>query len=153
MDILGVDIGGVIISRAEEGSDTSFFGDRPLETPAVEGALEALAALRARFGENIHLVSKAGHLTQAKTRAWLAHRRFVEITGIGEARWNFCRTREDKAPICAALGVTHFVDDRLDVLGFLSGVSRRYLFAPEGAQHPPDVTLVRSWTEIAADLL
>jgi hypothetical protein len=47
--VLGVDIGGVIVDRVAENSDTSFFGDRPMETPAVEGAFDALAQLVATF--------------------------------------------------------------------------------------------------------
>ena len=40
--VLGLDVGGVIIDRASEDSDTSFFGDRPMETPAVSDAVEVL---------------------------------------------------------------------------------------------------------------
>ena len=44
---LGVDVGGVLIDRVAEGSDTSFFGDRPLETPAVPDAVGTIARLAA----------------------------------------------------------------------------------------------------------
>jgi hypothetical protein len=158
-DILGVDIGGVLISKAGDGTDTSFFTDRFLETPMVADAFETLARLsRERFSADIHLVSKCGPRTQAKTILWLAHRRFEEITGIPPGRVHFCRERRDKAPICARLGVTHFIDDRLDVLGHLTSVSRRYLFMPENEEkerraHDLGAVVMRSWAEIAADLL
>ena len=58
-EILGVDIGGVIIERKPEGDDTSFFGARYLETPEVEGAIDAVAQLaEGRFAGRVHLVSK-----------------------------------------------------------------------------------------------
>jgi hypothetical protein len=159
-DILGVDIGGVLIDRIVDNADTSFFSDRFLETPPVPDAFETLARLsRARFGESIHLVSRCGPRTEEKTKLWLADRRFAEITGIPPERVHFCRARQDKAPICARLGVTHFVDDRLEVLGYLTRVRRRYLFRPneaEMAKHArqlPDVLVVQSWPAIATDLL
>ena len=159
-EILGVDIGGVLIDRVADGTDTSFFSQRYLETPAVAESFATLALLRAgRFGAAIHLVSKCGPTVEAKTRRWLAHHRFAEIAGVPEAHLHFCRERPDKAPICARLGVTHFVDDRLDVLEYLKTVGRRYLFQPRdkdrarAVREKTDVVVVGSWAEIARDLL
>ena len=159
-EILGVDIGGVLIDRVADGTDTSFFSQRYLETPAVADGFATLARLRdGRFGAAIHLVSKCGPGVEAKTRRWLAHHRFAEITGIPETRLHFCRERPDKAPICAKLGVTHFVDDRLDVLDHLKTVGRRYLFQPRdkdrarAAREKADVAVVDTWADIARDLL
>src|SRR4051812_32492033 len=101
--ILGVDVGGVIIDRVADGTDTSFFGANYLSTPAVEGAFEAIRELVTRF-ERAYVVSKCGANTERKTREWLAHHRFHEVTGIGPDDLRFCRQRKDKAPICAALG-------------------------------------------------
>ena len=159
-EVLGVDVGGVLISKAHDGTDTSFFSDQFLETPMVTDAFATLARLsQERFRDDIHLVSKCGPRTQAKTKLWLAHRRFEEITGIPLAQVHFCRERRDKAPICKRLGVSHFIDDRLEVLGYLTTVSQRYLFMPDEqetqrhARHLAGVRVVRSWAEIAADLL
>lgn len=33
--VLGVDVGGVLGARVAEDSDKSFFGSRPMDTPAV----------------------------------------------------------------------------------------------------------------------
>lgn len=60
-NILGVDIGGVIIDRINNGTDTSFFTENYLQTTAVPGVFDALQQLMNRkFGENIYLVSKCG---------------------------------------------------------------------------------------------
>jgi 5'(3')-deoxyribonucleotidase len=151
---LGVDIGRVIISG--DGPDTSFIGgtdEEALRAPAIEGAFEALARLRARFAGRVWLVSKCGKRIEARTRTWLAHHRFFEVTGLDPQHLLFCRTRPEKAPICARLGVTCFVDDRLDVLASMEGIARtRLLF---GANHSPDprVTAVRDWSEVEAAIL
>lgn len=54
----------------------------------------------------------------------------------------FCRERPQKAPICAELGITHFIDDRADVLEPMCGiVANRFLFGPQRA---PAVASTRS---------
>ncbi|MFD0787527.1 hypothetical protein ACFQZ8_26800, partial [Micromonospora azadirachtae] len=138
---LGVDIGGVIIEPADDDADTSFFGDHYLRTPQVVGAVDALAALaggsRAALADGfdeVHLVSKCGEATQRRTLEWLAHHDFHGRTGIPVQRVHFCRTRPAKAPIARRLGLTHFVDDRLEVLGYLDSVPHRFLFRPRPAE-------------------
>jgi hypothetical protein len=157
LPVLGVDIGGVLIDRPGEDGDTSFFGDRPMETPAVPGAVEALGRLAAGpFASRVHLISKAGPKVSERTTAWLAHHGFAEATGIGPDRVHFVRRREDKAPVCRRLGVTHFVDDRLSVLTHLESVPYRYLFtgglgdhpAPDPRRVPPWARLVENWDEL-----
>jgi hypothetical protein len=159
--VLGVDVGGVIVTLAGRDEDTSFFGTRPLETPAVAGVFEALAALCTQpFGGRVHVVSKAGPKVAANTRAWLAHHRFFERTGVAAANLHFVRERRDKAPVCERLQVTHFVDDRLDVLGHLTTVDHRYLFVGGSAgdatgdaaasEVPEWVTVADAWSKLVA---
>ena len=160
MDVLGVDIGGVIIDNANDGTDTSFFSGNYLKTTAVPGAVEALGRLvRECFHGSVFLVSKCRERTEMKTREWLLSQRFYEETGISPEHVRFCRTREGKAPICRELGVTHFVDDRLEVLSYLTTVPHRFLFRgrPKESQkfveHLENVTQVRTWREITEALL
>lgn len=150
LPVLGVDVGGVLIDRVGEDSDTSFFGDRPMETPAVPGAIEALARLAAgTFEGRVHLISKAGPKISERTRQWLVHTGFAEATGIASDHLHFVRNREDKAPVCQRLGVTHFVDDRLSVLHHLTSVQHRYLFTGGlGRQPAPNPATVPTWAEI-----
>jgi hypothetical protein len=146
----------VIVALAAGDEDTSFFGSRPLETPATAGAFEQLAILTAGpFAGRVHLVSKAGPKVASNTRAWLAHHRFFERTGIAATNLHFVRQRRDKAPVCQRLGITHFVDDRLDVLAYLDTVEYRYLFTGGTPGRTPDarapewVTVTATWTELA----
>jgi hypothetical protein len=154
---LGVDVGGVIVTLADRSEDTSFFGTRPLETPAVDGVFEQLAALTAGpFDGRVHLVSKAGPKVAANTRDWLAHHRFFERTGIDQANLHFVRERRDKAPVCERLAVTHFVDDRLDILASLATVEHRYLFLGGTPGHdaraevPGWATVITTWAQLGA---
>jgi hypothetical protein len=135
VDVLGVDIGGVIIDRVNDGTDTSFFGDNYLATTPTPGVFDALARLvNEKFGEHAYVVSKCGQRTQDRSVEWLAHHRFSERTGISLDRVRFCRERSGKAPIAAALGLTHFVDDKLEVLSYLTTVRNLYLYRPQAKE-------------------
>ena len=151
-------ISAVIISRVNDRTDTSFFGHNYLATTAEPGAFAALGRLnRERFAGAVHLVSKCGERIEARTREWLTHHGFFEATDIAEDHLHFCRTRPDKAPICRDLGITHFVDDRLDVLGYLTTVDCRILFRGEGSNGQPlppkGITVAPDWQEVLQTLL
>jgi hypothetical protein len=157
---LGVDIGGVVVALANGEEDTSFFGTRPVETRPVEGVFDALAALVAGpFSERVYLVSKAGPKVAANSRAWLAHHRFFERTGIAVANLHFVQQRRDKASVCQRFGITHFVDDRLDVLAHLDIVDHRYLFTGgrgdrlQETHVPAWATVASTWADVVAAAL
>jgi hypothetical protein len=159
-EILGVDVGGVIIDRVNDNTDTSLFSDNYLATTAVPGAFEALARLAAgRFGGQGFLGSKCGARVEAKTREWLHHHDFHARTGIPAEHLHFCRRRPDKAGICERLGVTHFIDDRLEVLGYLDTVTNLYLFRPDACEmkrhtrHLVQVEIMESWDAVLDRLL
>lgn len=160
---LGVDIGGVIIQHSDVppgNEDTSFFGDNYLRTPPMPGVFEALARLTGEvFGDEVYLVSKCGEQTERRSLAWLAHHDFHARTGIPAEHVRFCRSRPEKAPIAAGLGLTHFVDDRLEVLSYLDSMPHRFLFRPREdevaayAAHLPGVRRVESWPELVDALV
>ncbi|MFD0774877.1 hypothetical protein ACFQZ2_13135 [Streptomonospora algeriensis] len=154
--VLGVDIGGVLIHRLSDDQDTSFFGDTPMRTPAVDGAFEALAELAQNpFQGRVHLISKARPATADRTRRWLALHAFSGRTGIPGDHLHFVPERADKAPVCERLGITHFVDDRIDVLRHLGTVPHRYLFTGGGgaddapSELPEWVQQVAAWPDLA----
>jgi hypothetical protein len=147
----GIDVGGVITDRANDNTDTSFFSGNFLATTAVSGAFASIAILvKALSAQNVFIVSKCGPAIQGKTEKWLEHHDFFGVTGLRRDHVHFCRTREDKTPICARLGITDFVDDRVDVLRFMEGtVARRFLFMPKPwAHYPGGITPVCDWAEV-----
>lgn len=148
---LGVDIGRVIIAgSAAGGPDTAFLRgglDAALRTPAVPGAFDALALLTERFAGRVWIVSKCGVRIEARSLAWLGHHDLWTRTGIPQDNVRFCRRRADKAPICAELGITHFLDDRADVLAAMRGVvPHLFLFATQAGEHEREwLTPVADW--------
>ena len=116
---------------------------------------DRLPGIVQRFGGRVWIVSKCRKRVQERTLVWFDNHRFFERTGINPAHVRFCIERPQKAAICAELGITHFVDDRMDVLEPMRGiVTERFLFGPQ--RHAlPDNAGVRSlanWAEAAAVL-
>lgn len=154
MNKLGIDIGRVLIApdSPDGKADTSFIGgslEAAIATPPYDGMFEAVPRLVEMFRAQVWLVSKAGPRVQEKTRHWLRHHRFFERTGIAPGSVRFCLERPQKAQHCLELGITHFIDDRADVLGHLEGiVPNLFLFGPQ--KRPArvrGVVLVPSWAE------
>jgi hypothetical protein len=150
---LGIDIGRVIISGEShpDGGDTAFFqGDEQtmLATPEMPGAVEAIAILVRLFEGRVWLVSKCGPRTQARTLRWLDGHDFYRRTGMDPGHVRFCRERTEKRGHCEELGITHFVDDRVDVHTAIHGVvEHQYLFGPQAGPPPPFTTQVLTWPE------
>jgi hypothetical protein len=133
---IGIDIGRVIIGGGEQpGADTQFLdGDdqRAMQTPAIEGSFATIAELVRLFEGRVWLVSKAGTRVQDRTRRWLDVKRFFDTTGVKRTNLRFCRERPQKADHARELALTHFIDDRVDVLEALRGtVERLLLFGPQ----------------------
>jgi hypothetical protein len=152
MEVLGIDIGRVIISGDGPG-DTSFFTGDHLGTPEVTGASAAIRRLvDERFGSRVHLISKAYRRVEQRTREWLISRSFAEATGLAEDRWHFVRERPEKGPLCARLGITHFIDDRAENLVHARnhGVANLLLF---GGESGDGFTATRDWTAVIDALL
>jgi hypothetical protein len=158
---LGIDIGRVIISASDGSgrSDTAFLSgndERALETPPSAGAIEAITELVRAFEGRVWLVSKCGPRIQALTRRWLERQGFFGRTGLQPDHVRFCLKRPEKREHCAALGATHFVDDRLDVLTHLVGlVPYLYWFGHQapGARAPEWARQTVDWNEAKAAIL
>lgn len=130
---IGIDIGGVIIDREKnDNTDTSLFGPNYLNALAVPDALRAIATINEHvFPNETYIISKCGANIERKSREWLKAQGFYGTTGIFEDKVHFCRERADKAPIAKCLGLTHFIDDKLEVLGYMKDVvPNRILFNP-----------------------
>jgi hypothetical protein len=160
MNVLGVDFGRVIQGGADPDGgavDTLFLGgtlEQAIASPATPGALEALERLVGRFEGRAWIISKCGERTERKTRAWLDHHDFYGRTGLPRGNLRFCGRRADKAIHCAELGITHMIDDRLDVHEAIRElVPHRYLFGPQRGPAPDWVTPTLTWAEVEAAIL
>ncbi len=150
---IGLDVGGVLLDRSLGADEASFFGTRPMDTPVMPGALEAVSTLAGVFEGRILIVSRAGHRTRELSRQWLGLHGFLGDEMIPPSSIHFVEKRSEKAPLCKALGVTHFVDDHLDVLSDMQ-IPFRILFRgatlpaePDGVLSP-GVVSCGDWAEL-----
>jgi hypothetical protein len=165
---LGIDIGRVIIrgyEHFESTHDTPFVHvskmteEQNLAVPAMAGIWDHIPPLVQLFrerGGDVWLVSKAkSDRTRILTRAWLEHHEFWERTKIPRDHLHFTATRIEKAGVARQLGLTYFIDDRVDCLAPMIGdVPVRILF---GKQLPPTLEWAKStetlhahgWAEVA----
>jgi hypothetical protein len=138
---------------ADEAADTSFLGstlEDATASPATPGVFEVLPRLVDMFGGRAWIISKCGVETQLKTVAWLDHHDFYRRTGLPRSNVRFCRERADKATHCRELGVTHMIDDRLDVHAAIRDVvPHLYLFGPQDSEIPDWVVHVPDWPAAA----
>jgi hypothetical protein len=155
---LGIDIGRVIIdgSSHPDGGDTAFFrGDEAtmLATPEMPEAVASIATLVRAFAGRVWLVSKCGPRTQERTLRWLQGHDFYRRTGLDPGHVRFCRQRADKRGHCEELGLTHFVDDRVEVHEAVHGVvDHQYLFGPQPGPIPPNISHVLTWPQARAQI-
>ena len=155
---LGLDVGRVLISPGDDSKpDTSFIGgslDDALSTPPYEGMFDVVPSLVSRFDGQVWIISKCGRRIQERTMQWFDHHRFFERTGIDPLNVRFCLKRPDKALHCREIGITHFVDDRQDVLEAMVGlVPNLYLFGPQQSAVVPGIQRLTTWKEVARTLL
>jgi len=112
-----VDVGGVLTKSRREAAWEDKIGH------AAPGALEGLRRLVQLFGdENVFLVSKVhlGGGMQHRTERWLHDTCMVcERTGLKSGNIRFCENTtgsDGKGVVAKELQLSHFVDDRLEVL-------------------------------------
>lgn len=160
-EALGIDLWGVVINTQRNSFELNWYtyGER---IPLVEGAVDSIREIVSRrFGDEAYVISKCKEPTEEKLIQVLDNHDFFNRTGIESSNVYFCRGTKDKAPRCETLGITHFIDDRLEVLGYLSeiGVPNLFLLNPlerevqEHKQYLKEVQEVENWYELADRLL
>ena len=152
---IGVDVGGVVIKAEHYHEDAIATGPVLRADSEVAGARDGVRALVARFGGRVFLISKCGPLTEARMNDWLEEYGFLASTGLPAANVRFCRSRPEKAPICAELGLSHIVDDRVEILNSMATVvQQRFLFRPDQVEAQAhggiadDIHVSNSWVDL-----
>lgn len=156
----GTDLGDVVIARPRvngvliEKPTTKQF----VEAPPIPGALDAISRIIDLITpEQFFVISKVRQ--DYETLLWLNHHDFYRKTGFLRRNLRFCRQIDEKGPIADDLPggpLTHFSDDRADVLAHMPNVRCRYLFGPQcQPQSASTVFLVPAltWGHILQDLL
>ena len=161
---IGIDFGRVIVDPASprgrehtsrERSLLAASEHRALRAPASPAAFEVIRRLVEHYQGKVWLVSKCGPRIEGRTRRWLEFHDFYGNTGVARDHLRFCRKRPHKRHHCAELGITHFVDDRVDVLSHLRGlVPNLYLFGHQRRpRRIPWLLPVLDWRQVEAELL
>lgn len=145
--VLALDIGGPIID-CRSGSTL----DEYRAAPETAHAIPSLAWLvRAKRFKRVLLISQCSPELEKVKRQWFIDRDVYDRTELSEGDVYFCRKPEDKAMICRTNAVTHFVDDRIEILRHALMVPHLYAFNPSPAefdQHPGlrgTITTVKDW--------
>ncbi|MDO8183471.1 MAG: hypothetical protein Q7T49_00600 [bacterium] len=155
--VLGVDFGYTISwPNVRDGQRLLIHEDADfLSREFVEGAPEAVKTLVKVFGPAyVYIVSKCEEAAEARIMEWLDAKEFWYLTGMKRENVRFCRERHQKFEICLELGITHFVDDRREVLHYLRGVGTKIALNPR--DDDPDevpftqapIMVARNWPQV-----
>ncbi|MDD5251877.1 MAG: hypothetical protein PHT12_04575 [Patescibacteria group bacterium] len=126
------------------------YGEMTETAPAVSGAIEHLPLIPgAAF-----IVSARRALWQPSARHWLTSHGVFGV--IPEARVFLAADERAKVQQVIQLGLTDFLDDKLDILCDLPPTMRRWLFDEYGVADelnlPSGITPVRSWADFIRQL-
>lgn len=142
---IGFDLGNTIVRKGE---------------PIPDAFRVIRRLIDEKFGDHSYIISKVNKDQEVRARAFVNRPDFKEMVGIPIERIHFCRERHEKGPICRRLELTHFVDDRPQVMVHMpDSVTHRILFQPDWSTcqefqvHLHTAFTVRSWKEIEALLL
>lgn len=99
-----------------------------LSASLMQGAPELLAALR-DAGIRFSLISRRRDHDLARL---LLEKLRLRPDYFDDANTVFVSTPQEKEDACRRLGVTHYIDDEVGILGMLVSVPHRYLMDPHG---------------------
>ena len=131
--VLGIDFGQTICDLAARESKVGHATLDPqfLDLPFVIGAVEAIRSFVPLFGpRSMHIVSRCVEESERPIKEWLDRNDFWILTGMREDNIHFCRERHQKDGICRDLGITHFIDDRREVLSCMRDVRMKIALNP-----------------------
>jgi hypothetical protein len=133
----GVDLGGVLWPWVKDVSK-----EAALHLGCIPAAKTWMTNLVTRIGaKNVFIISMVGERAQQMWQEVLEESGFLRDTGILQQNVHWVRSRtgpQGKGPRAEFLGLTHFVDDRADVLvGIRDHFTHRGLTVPKLYLVPP----------------
>lgn len=131
MQRIGMDIGGVIRGKATERQSVEEY----LVVNPLSDATKVIKALVDKFGsKNIFIISRCPEYAEDVILLWLDKKIFTNI-GFKRSNVYFCRERADKARIAQRLKLSHFIDDRIDVLDAMKDIVVNRILFTGGSNH------------------
>jgi len=116
---LGIDIGWTIKGNRATGNK-----DEP-----APNSFDVIKNLHSRF-DNIYFISKCNSVQKWHVEEWLLKYEVLKNTNVPFENLYFCFERKDKSIFAKALELTHFIDDRPEVMFHLPENIVKILFSP-----------------------
>lgn len=159
--VLGVDIGNVIINNRLNDPEVNKVDEVVYAAfPPSDGVFHALKTLNDYFNGEVYLLSKCTEWAQEQILLWLKSHNFYTKTGMKEENVYFVRQRHEKDGVCRKLGITHFIDDRLEVLShMIESTPNLILFQPNPdeiekfKEFLPKVTVTKDWEGVVNKIM
>lgn len=110
-------------------------------------------------GDSVYLISKCNSSQKQHVEEWLKEIEFFNKTGVNPKNLYFCFERRDKAIFVDALKIQIMIDDRAEVMAYLSPLVVKFLINPETddynkhSQRLYNCKVVADWSRIACALL
>ncbi len=153
---LGIDFGGVLIPMGQHTPHQERqFGRRFLLKPHPN-ALQRITDLVDVFQGQVWIVSHCSERSEPLILRWLEQHQFFACAGMRREHVHFCRERSQKSPICAELGITHFIDDHMEIMEILrQTVPHLYLFGEQEEQNCAHdwIVPVANWNDAYAAVM
>jgi hypothetical protein len=134
--ILGLDFGNVL----------KLAGDTRLNAGAAEG----VNRLRRLF-DRVVVISRVDTPEEGERVKNFILSHFGDLA-IPDQDIYLCALRDGKGPIAKRLEITHFIDDRTEVLSYMTSVQYRYAMNPTARQledfPPTGMVVVKNWAEV-----
>jgi hypothetical protein len=141
---LGIDLGWTIVGNRDTGDRYEL----------AHNAFEVIKAIKPYFND-VYIISKVNSEQKERSLKWIKDVDFFNSTGISPNNLYYCFERRDKAIFVRGLGITHFIDDKAEVLSHLDKDVAKVLFNP----NEDDLTkyknklfntwVTKDWLEIA----
>jgi hypothetical protein len=149
MILIGMDVHGVIMDKFDKSKSVEEY----LTTVPLKHATTVIKNIIDLYGpENTFIISKCPMYAEDEIIKWLDNQNFFTEIGFIRSNVYFCRERTDKAPVAKQLRLTHFIDDRVDVLNAMKDVvSNRILFTGGGNHEESDdktITELDNWDSV-----
>jgi hypothetical protein len=141
----GIDLGGVLWPYIYGSKNITY--TFALESGPLGAAQQWVHTLVSRIGpKNVHIISKVGFRAEEIWSNVLRDSGFLQNTGMLAENVHWVRDRtgiNGKAPIAMRLGLTHFVDDRYDVLHDIQRHFKEHNLMPPQLYLVPTTTFER----------
>lgn len=146
---IGIDIGGVIRGDFDKSlSVQQYMAVNPLDnaTKVIKSIIDAYGA------ENTFIISRCPKYAEKVNIKWLEKQKMFADIGFMRKNVYFCRERTDKAKIAKRLKLTHFIDDRVEVLDVMKDIVKYRILFTGGNNHEESndksIVALDSWDKV-----